>query len=192
MKTNFFLIVFVVFSVTALLTACSGSKKTLKGKSAQPEEVLLDVPFSDFLTNSKAFRAVGIAQSPDMNMAKKVAIQNAKSEIAGTIRELFQEVSTQYKNQRNLNGNIDFEQKDQSMNQSIVSEILSDVNIKDIKYFKVSRTNDYKCYVALEMLREDLRKTVGERLSKEAKDRIDFDEMEYRELFDKVLGNFKK
>ncbi len=146
------------------------------------------MPFSDFRSDKSFFRATASAVSPDMNVAKKIALQNAKSELAGSIQSLLQEVSTAYIQQHGVNATPDLSQKFESMNQVVVSQMLTNITVAREKFFKSKDTNDYRCFVGIEMAKEDVGKGVIDRISQDTKDRIDFDAAQYRKIFDEKTG----
>ena len=183
MKTKYFFML-ICLSLMAGMVGCKSSKSSIT-KALQEEEVT--VPFSGFKTDKNYFRAVGSGISPDMDIAKKIALLNAKSELAGSIQSLFNEVTTSYFNQYGQNATPDLTQKFEGMTQNVVSQILSNLTVADQKYFK-SKENDFRCFVAVEMSKEDVGKTLMNRVSQETKDRIDFDEQQYRKIFDEALS----
>jgi hypothetical protein len=172
-----------------MMSAVGCKSKTSITKVMQEEEIT--VPFSGFKTDKNYFRAVASGFSPDMNVAKKVALQNARSEIASSIQSLFNQVTTDYINQYVQDATPDLSQKFQEMSQNIVSQVLTNLTISDQKFFKSKADNNIRCFVAVEMSKQDVGKAVTSRISQEAKDRIDFDEYQYRKIFDKALKEYQ-
>jgi len=186
MKTNY---LFIVVCMSLLVSVVGCKSKQSITKALKEEEVT--IPFKDFKTDKNYFRAVTSGYSPDMNVAKKIAIQNAKSEIAGSIQSLFNQVTTDYIKQYGQNATPDLSQKFEEMGQSIVSQVLSNLTLVDQKYFRSTTNNDIRCFVAMEMSKEELGKTALSRISQETKNRIDFDEYQYRKIFDKALEEYR-
>src|SRR3954470_24066497 len=93
------------------------------------EKPLNNIPFSDkdYQTNKNYFRAKQSGNSPDLSTSKKIALQNASSELAGAIQKLEKSVTDQYTNQRKMDDKIDFENKFEELLRTTVQQNLTDV-----------------------------------------------------------------
>ena len=91
----------------------------------------------------------------DLASAKKIAIMNAKTELAGTINSTMKTVTDQYTNQRTVGNNEEFESKFEQLARDVVNENLSDVRIMDEKIFKET-DNKYTYWVAIEMSKQEV------------------------------------
>ncbi|MDR0505479.1 MAG: hypothetical protein LBH32_01500 [Dysgonamonadaceae bacterium] len=169
---------FFTLCLSILMTVVAGCKSS---------EV--DVPFSKVKTDKKFYRAVGAGVSPDLAIAKKIALQNAKSEIAGSIQSTFNQVNTAYFEQYGSGATPDLSQKIEGMSQDVASQVLTNVRTIDTKYLKIKKSDHVRCFVAIEMLKSDVGKAAMDGLSKAKKDNIDIDEAKYREIFDKALDS---
>jgi hypothetical protein len=172
MKTKELLFIVSLLTMT-LISGCKSSE--------------VDVPFSKVKTDKKYFRAVGMGTSPDLAIAKKIALQNAKSEIAGSIQSAFNEVNTTYFEQYGQGATPDLSQKIEGMSQDISSQVLSNIRIIDQKYKKVKKTTHVQCFVAVEMAKADVGLALLDGISKAKKKEIDIDEAEYRKIFEAAL-----
>ena len=92
----------------ALLSACK-SPKTIQQETGAVE---IKLPFSEkeFQTNKEFFRATNMGKSPDIATSKKVALLNAKSELASNINSTIKKVTESYTNQRSVADKQDFDQ----------------------------------------------------------------------------------
>ncbi|MDR2058265.1 MAG: LPP20 family lipoprotein [Dysgonamonadaceae bacterium] len=147
----------------------------------------IDVPFSKFKTDKNYLRAVGSGVSPDMAIAKKIALQNAKAEIASSIQSVFNQVNTAYFEQYGVGATPDLSQKIEGMSQDVVSQVLSNVRIVNQEYEKIKKSTHVRCFVAIEMSKKEIGKSVMDGISQAKKDKIDFDEDQYRRIFDEAL-----
>jgi hypothetical protein len=191
MKTRYLLITVCVAGLTFLATSCGGSKKvaTVEKDSDMVEQI---DPFtgSEYQTDKQFFRAVSQGVSTDRTIAERIAIQNAKVLIAGSIQTVVQEASTQYLRNHGIDEKSDAGSKFQAESVNAVQQVLSNVITKNKKLYKSKSTNQYTCFVALEMAREDIGKSIGNGLSQESKDRLDFDEYQFKKEFDKAMELF--
>jgi hypothetical protein len=174
MKAKGLLFVFCL-SIVGLVSGCKSSE--------------IDVPFSKFKTDKNYIRAVGSGVSPDLAIAKKIALQNAKSEIASSIQSVFNQVNTAYFEQYGAGATPDLSQKIEGMSQDVASQVLSNVRVADQKYQKIKKSDHVQCFLAVEMSKKDIGRIAMDGISKATKDKIDIDESKYRQIFDEALEN---
>ena len=77
------------------LAGCKSKKATPVSKETGAVEI--SVPFSskEYRSDENNFRAKQVGKSPDISTAKKIAFQNAKSEMAGNINSVMKRVTDQ-------------------------------------------------------------------------------------------------
>jgi len=92
------------------LVGCKSKKTSVQKETGAVE---ITVPFSakEFRTDENNFRAKQVGKSPDLATAKKIAFQNAKSEMASNINSTVKKVTDQYTNQRTVGNTQEFENK---------------------------------------------------------------------------------
>jgi hypothetical protein len=149
----------------------------------------VEVPFSKFKTDKKYLRAVGVGVSQDFAIAKKIALQNGKAELAENIQSVINQVNTSYFEQYGVGATPDLSQKIEGMTQNIASQVLSNVKIVDQKLLNIKKTNSVRCFVAIEMAKEDIGLAVMSGISEVKKQQIDIDEEKYRKIFNEALGD---
>jgi hypothetical protein len=126
--------------------------------------------------------------SPDLAIAKKIALQNAKSELATSIQSTFNQVNTSYFEQYGVGATPDLSQKIEGMSQDIASQVLTNVTLKDQKYQKIKKSDHVRCFVAVEMSKEEIGRVAMDGIAKAAKNKIDIDEAQYRKIFEETLS----
>ncbi|MDR1680355.1 MAG: hypothetical protein LBS12_01025 [Prevotellaceae bacterium] len=191
MKTRYLLITVCVAGLAFLTTSCGGSKKVAT-VDKDPDMVEQVDPFSgpEYRTDKEFFREVAQGVSTDRTIAEKIAIQNAKTAIASSIQSVVQEATKQYLRNHGIDEKSDAGSKFQAESVIAVQQVLTNVVTKDKKTYKSKSTNQYTCFVALEMAREDIGRSIGGGLSQESKDRLDFDEYQFQQEFDKAMELF--
>ena len=70
-------------SLVLLNTSCGGPKKMEATEDSQ--EVILPLSGKEFQSDKEFYRAKSSGKSPDIATAKKIALNNAKAEVAGLI-----------------------------------------------------------------------------------------------------------
>lgn len=188
MKTNFKTLL-AAFACATVLFSCVGSKEVT---TETPGAVEITLPFSEaeYQSDKEAFRAKNNGKSMDLATSKKIAMMNAKSELAGLINTKVKTVNDQYTNQRQVGENTDFESKFESMTRSVVNQQLSEIKVIGEKTFK-NKDGKYETWVALEMKKDALINNINQSISKKKKLQLDFDKHKYEEIFNKEMEKFE-
>jgi hypothetical protein len=186
MKTKHFFIAVMAMFAGVTITGCGGAK------SAQSASTEVTVPLSgkEFQTDKDFFRASQSGKSPDLATAKKIALQNAKTELAGNIQSLIKAVTENYTNQRTVGDKQEFENKFEENARAVINQTLNDVKIIGEKVFK-EKDGKYTYYVAIEMSKEPVVNKVADRISKDAKLQLDFDKHQFQKVFDEEMEKFE-
>lgn len=169
------------------LQACKSGQKITKAT----DSVEVEIPFSDskYQTDKSNFRAVQSGISPDMSTAKKIALVNAKSELAGNIQTLVKTVTDNYTNQRTFSDKQEFENKFEELSRQITNQLLTNVIPIDEKMLKNS-DGKYTCWIAIEMGKDEVLKNLTDQISNENKLQIDFDKYQYEKIFNQEMEKF--
>ncbi len=189
MKTRISVVVLCVM-IGIGFSACGGSKKAPKGMKESFN------PFPGFKPDKSTLRAVGFGESIDRNVAEQLALTNAQSKMAASIQTVFNQVNTNYFNQRAENRDKELEQKMEGMSRSVVSQVLSNMNFVDSKTYepenKKANNQAFQCYTAVEMPKDEIGKQIMRGISDATRNRIDFDQKQYEKIFNEELENYTK
>ena len=153
----------------------------------------IEVPFSgrQYRTDANYFRATDNGRSPDLSTAKRIALLNAKAELASAIESAMKSVQEEYTNQRTLGDRQEFASKFEGMRREVVNQTLNDVRIMDEKVFK-ERDGGYRYYIVVEMSKEDMLNSINERVIRDEKLRLDYDQHQFRKIFDEETRKIEK
>lgn len=196
MKTKTILIITASIGIMITLNACKAKKieKTTGG-----QEVI--VPFSEnkYKSDKDFFRAHQSGNSLDLATAKKIALQNAKADLAGNIKSLVKKVTDQYTNQRTVknkqddkvNEKQDYENKFEELAREVVDQTLTDVRIMDEKIFK-EKDGGYTYWVAVEESKQSIVDGVSNKISKDEKLQLDYDKKKFEDVFNKEMEKMAK
>lgn len=130
-------------------------------------------------------------KSPDLATAKKIALQNAKSEMAGNIQSLMKRVTDQYTNQRTISDKQEFENKFEEMIRTVVKQELVDLKIIGEKTFQEA-DGKYTYWLAIETTKDAILNGAYDRISKDKKLQLDFDKHQYEKIFDEEMEKFEE
>jgi hypothetical protein len=168
------------------LTECKSKKGTPVQKDTGATEI--SVPFSgkEYRSDQDNFRAKQVGKSPDLATAKKIAFQNAKSEMAGNINSVIKRVTDQYTNQRTVGSTQEFENKFEELSRDVVNMEMS--NVKEIgeKIFKET-DGAYSYWIAIEANKKEVFDKIDQRISNDAKLKLDYDKQKFQQIFDSEM-----
>ncbi len=171
------------------VTSCKTSQKLEKTSGA----VEISVPFSEskYKTDKDFFRSKNIGKSIDLATSKKIALQNAKSELAGNIQSIMKAVTDQYTNSRKVDDKENFENKFEELSRDVVNQTLSDVRVMDEKTFKET-DGKYSYWVAIETSKQSILEGVTAKVSKNEKLQLDYDKKKFEEIFNSEMEKMSK
>lgn len=183
-----------LMAVMMMMTACKTAKQgptTTYQKEAAAQKII--VPFSDkqYQTDKEFFRAKNSGKSPDMATSKKIALMNAKTELAAAIQSTLKSVTEQYTNQRSVANAQEYENKFEEMAREVVSQQLNDVRTIGEEVYKES-DNTYTYWVAIEMPKDAIQQALNDRISKDSKLQLDFDKHMFEKTFDAEMQKFEE
>lgn len=180
MKTTKLLLIPAIAVLT--LAGCKSKKQTIQKETGSVE---ITLPFStkEFRSDENHFRSKQVGKSPDLATAKKIAYQNAKSEMAGNINATVKRVTDQYTNQRTVGNTQEFENKFEELAREVVNLEMS--NVKEIgeKTFK-EPDGGYSYWIALEADKKTVFDKLDSKISNDAKLKLDYDKQKFQQIFD--------
>jgi len=164
--------------VILVFNACSGSKIGRKE---------LNIPFSDkeYQTDKDFFRAKQMGASPDLATAKKIAMQNAKAELAGNIETLMKRVVDNYTQQITVDDEMELINKFEELSRQTTSQTLNDVRTIGEKVFE--EDGKYTYWVAIEMPKQHILDQMNSNIEKDKKAQLNYDKEKFEEIFNKEM-----
>lgn len=190
--TTKLLSVALLFSLAAAsISSCKSKKGTPIEKETGAKEI--SVPFStkEFQSDKEFFRAKASGNSPDMSTAKKIALQNAKSEMAGLINTTMKKVTEQYTNQRQVGSTQEFSNKFEEMAREVTNQQLVDVKIIGEKILKETN-NTFTYWVAIEANKQTVLNGIDKGISGNQKLQQDYDKKKFEEIFNAEMEKLAK
>ena len=185
---------FIVLSMVAAASlvafnGCGGPKKVGEDTGA----VEIQVPFSgkEYQSNKEFFRSTQSGKSPDLSTAKKIALNNAKSEVAGLINTTIKTVTDNYTNQRSVTDAQDFENKFETMTREVVNQNLNDISIIGEKIFK-QKNNTYEYWIVIEISKEAILNGINSKVSANQKLQIDYDKKKFEEVYNAEMSKMEQ
>ena len=175
--------------VFIIIGGCKSKEKAVK----DPGETLIEVYCSgpDYQANSEYFRANQVGESLDQATAKKKALSNARADLASSVETTIKGVVDNYVNSRELNNTEEVEERFESLTREVINQKLTGVKTICEKTTKTDDGN-YKTYIAIELAGDELMNSMNERLSNDAKLKIDYDYEQFKKTFEEEMNKLEK
>ncbi len=175
----------------SLVTVSCKSKKTPIQKETGAKEITLPFSSKEYRTDEDFFRAKNMGKSPDLATAKKIAMNNAKSEMASNIQTLIKKVTDQYTNQRTVGNKQEYENKFEELSREVTNLTIGNIIVKDEKVFK-EEDGSFTYWVALEASKKDIFSQMDQKISNDAKLKLDYDKQKFQQIFNDEMGKLAK
>ncbi len=178
-------------AVVGLTPACKSKKGTPIEKQTGAIEIAVPFSTKEYQSDKENFRAKSSGNSMDLTTSKKIALQNAKSEMAGLIQSTVKKVTEQYTNQRQVGSTQDFSNKFEEIVRDVTNQELTDVRIIGEKILKETN-NTYTYWVAIEANKLVILNGIDKGISKNAKIQQDYDKKKFEEIFNSEMDKLAK
>ena len=178
------ILLLAVLGMFVVFNGCKSKEKIAKIPGEEIIEVYCSGP--EYFANAEYFRANQVGESLDQATAKKKAMSNARADMASSVETTIKGVIDNYVNSRELNNTEEVEERFESLTREVINQKLT--GVKTICE-KTTRTTDgkYKTYIALELAGDELMNAMNERLSNDAKLKIDYDYEKFKNTFDEEM-----
>ena len=183
----------MLLAIFALALGSCKSKKNATPIEQSTGAKEISVPFStkEFCSDKDNFRAKSSGNSPDLQTAKKIALQNAKSEMAGMIQTTIKKVTDQYTQQRTVGNQQDFSNKFEEIAREVTNQELVDIKMLGEKLFKETN-NTYTYWIAIEANKQAVLNGIDKGISANKKIEQDYDKKKFEEIFNAEMEKLAK
>lgn len=184
-----FLMSMVIISIVLVSFSCGGPKKVAAEKQAGTVEVVLPLSGKEFQTDKEFFRAKNSGKSPDISTAKKIALSNAKAEIASNISSKIKGITDNYAKQYSSSNADDLGKSFETITREVVNQQLVDVTIIGEKLLKTGTSYEY--WVAVEVSKQAIVNGMNNSVSKNQKLQIDYGKMKFEEKLNEEMSKME-
>ncbi|MBQ6732515.1 MAG: hypothetical protein IJR06_05285 [Paludibacteraceae bacterium] len=200
MKKTKSLIGILILLVT-LATSCSAKKAATQSsnsnKSGNPFGETYEAPCTVYDTNQE-FTATGMFRGSknQMNVVQTRALQNAQQLVRLKVKHAYKGLVSEYSSSIGNNKGNDVEDKMEMACDKALDGILNDTKAECTRWGAVDEDGHLYCYMAIRISKRDLAekatKEVKNLLTEDEKDRIRFNEMNFRNEMNKRFEEFKE
>ena len=180
-----------VLTLTILFASCSSSRKASKSTPVTPGEIEVTIPLGgpEYQSDAEYWRAVQTGTSKDMSMAKKVAMQNARQDLAATVQHEVKAVIENYGQNAAVGAKNENEALYQEMARTVINQQMNGVELVGEKLFRLE-DGSYRYHVCLQMSRESLGAGLSDALSNDDRLNLEFDKAQFKKVFDEEMARF--
>lgn len=160
-------------------------------ESLEGEVLILEYCSGDeYLSDSKHFRSSATGESPNRETAKKIAYQNAESQIARSISAVVEMVAENQATQIGFNSTEEATSKFNEFSRTIVNQQLVGA-VAICNQLTQKSSGEYVYYLSLELSGDKLASKYFERLSQEEIIRAEYNYDQFKETFEEVMSSYR-
>ena len=181
----------ILISLVIISPSCKSKKATSIQKENKSTEITVPFSSKEYYSDKETFRAKSNGNSIDIATAKKIATQNAKSEMAGMIQTTIKKVTDQYTQQRTIDNQQNFNNKFEELAREVTNQKLIDVKIIGEKLFK-EINGTYTYWLVIEANKQDILIGIQSNISSQKKLDQDYDKKKFEEIFNSEMEKLQK
>lgn len=180
----------IVCAISALLFVSCGSGKKLPPRSEGEVQVQIPLSGKAYQSDNKFWRAVQEGTSPDVSLAKKIALQNARQELASIINSEVKALIENYSQQTTQDGDLKYKTAYEEIASTLISQKLSSVETIGEELIRTA-DGKYRYHICIQMSRENIKNALVSALSSDERLELAFDKEQFRKLFDDSTAKVK-
>ncbi len=178
-----------------LILAVSFSQCRSKRQTAQapPGETRVEVLCSgpQFFSDHEFFRANSVAESRNQANSKRMALSNARAELAGQIETTIKSVIDNYIQDVTVGNRSEFNQRYEGLSREVINQRLAGTVVICEELMRTSE-GLYKTYIAIELSGEDIVDAMNQRIAADERLRLDYDYEKFKNTFNSEMDQLRK
>jgi hypothetical protein len=181
----------VVAIIATLSTGCFATSANSSTVSATKGDTEISLPLSgpEYRSNKDYWRSVQMGTSPNMAMAKKVAMQNARQELASTIESEVKSMMESYGRNVDIDAQSKYESIYEELTRTVVNQKLAGVEVIEEKIFK-TEAGAYNYYVCMQVSKREVEEEIVKELSNDQILNTEFERERFRKAFNEEFDKF--
>jgi hypothetical protein len=191
MKNKFSTLAWLAAGTALVLSGCKGNKETASTPETRGEVRIVEYCSGpDYLTNGEYFRASATGTSPQREIAKKIARQNAEATLARAVEATVEIVAENQATQLGFGTTEEATSKFNELSRTIVNKKLT-CAITICQELTMTEDKKYIAYLAVELSGAELANAYVEGLKQEERIRADYNYDQFKETFEEVMSNYR-
>ena len=176
----------LIITILILTSGCKATK-SLENETGSVEVV---TPFSSskFQSDQYYLRTISSGVSQNIATSKKVAIQNAKAEMAGNIESIIQSVADQYIAQNTINDKVVYKERFEVLSRVVVNQSLSGIKTAHSKVF--IKDDEYTTWVVIEKSKDEILASAHQNIDEASEMQLKIDKAQFEQIFNKEMEQY--
>jgi len=183
----------VSFAVLALaFTGCKVEKETTSTPDSRGEVRIVEYCSGpEFLTNGEYFRASATGSSPQREIAKKIARQNAEATLARAVEATIEIVAENQATQLGFNTTEEATSKFNELSRTIVNKKLTGA-ITICQELTMAEGSKFIAYLAIELSGQNIADAYVDGLKQEERIRAEYNYDQFKDTFEEVMSTYRE
>lgn len=178
-------------AVALTFSGCKGKKDTASTPDSRGEVRIVEYCSGpDFLTNGEYFRASATGTSPQREIAKKIARQNAEATLARAVEATVEIVAENQATQLGYDTKEEATSKFNELSRTIVNKKLTGA-ITICQELTMTEDKKFIAYLAIELSGSELADAYVEGLKQEERIRAEYNYDQFKETFEEVMSTYR-
>ncbi len=182
-------VTFMVISAALLLTQCRSAEEVAAPEGETRVEVLCSGP--QYWSDNEYFRANAVAESPNQANSRRMALSNARAELAGHMEVTVKAVIDNYVQDITVGDRQEYSQRYEGLSREVINQKLVGTRII---CEELTRTPEgrYKTYLAIELAGNEILSAMNDRISRDERLRLDYDYEKFKNTFNEEMNQLER
>jgi membrane protein involved in colicin uptake len=191
MQKKYVIITAMAVAVAVIVVSCKSTKSMAVAGS---DEIEISVPCSgaDFFSTKDAVRANGVGESMDQQTAKRIARNAALDDLGSKIGATVKAVIDDYYENANVNATDEPVRRYEGNHRNVINKYISDYRIICEKFTRHKTDNNYKCYLAIETVADEMLRKIHAGLTKDRVLKVNYDYAKFKKTFDNEMHKLEQ
>ncbi len=179
----------MVVSAALLLTQCRSKEEATMPEGETRVEVLCSGP--EYWSTDEYFRANSVAESPNQANSKRMALSNARAELAGQIEVTVKAVIDNYVQDIAVGDRQEYSQRYEGLSREVINQKLTGTRVICEELTRTPQGR-YKTYIAIELAGNEILNAMNERISRDERLRLDYDYEKFKNTFNDEMDKMER
>ncbi len=179
----------VLLSGVLLFTQCRTKEETTAPEGETRVEVLCSGP--EYRSNDEFFRSNGVAESPNQANSRRMALSNARADLAGQIEVTIKAVIDNYVQDIAVDNRQEYAQRYEGLSREVINQKLQGTRVICEELTRTADGN-YKTYLAIELVGTEILGAMNDRISRDDRLRLDYDYERFKDTFNEEMDRMER
>ena len=190
MRTSTSFLIILFFAAGALLlTHCRSKQQAAVPAGETRVEVLCSGP--RYFTDNEYFRANSVGESTNQANSKRIALSNARAELAGQIEVTVKSVIDNYVQDITVGDRSEFMQRYEGLSREVINQRLQGTRVICEELTRTA-SGVYRTYIAIELSGNEILNAMNQRISNDDRLRVDYNYEKFKDTFNQEMEQMRE